>query len=57
MLVGGVRPAAAVVGADNGILRVEDVLVLLRLRVSVAVDRDKAGLQILIRATVEERSR
>ena len=40
-----VRPAATVAGADDGILRAGDVL--LRLRIVFAVDRDKAGLQVL----------
>jgi hypothetical protein len=53
--VGGVRPAAAIAGADDGILRAEDVL--LRLRIVVAVDRLEAGLQVLSRATVEEPDR
>jgi hypothetical protein len=35
--VGGVRPAAAVAGADDGKLRAEDVL--LHLRIVIAVDR------------------
>jgi hypothetical protein len=38
MPVGGVRPATAVAGADDGKLRAEDVL--LRLQIVVAVDRD-----------------
>src|SRR5579871_5488441 len=50
--VGGVRTAAAVAGADDRVLRAEDVL--LRLRIVVAVDRDKAGLQILVERQVEE---
>src|SRR6516225_4139698 len=41
--VGSVWPAAAVAGADDRVLRAEDVL--LRLRIVVAVDRLEAGLQ------------
>ena len=50
--VGGVRPAAAVAGADHGVLRAEDVL--LHFRIVVAVDRLEAGLQILVERQVEE---
>jgi hypothetical protein len=53
--VRGVRPAAAVAGADDRILRAEDVL--LHFRIAVAVDRLETGLQVLIRAMVEEPDR
>src|SRR5215472_16381194 len=52
MPVGGMRPAAAIAGADDGILRAEDVL--LRLRIVIAVDRLEAGLQILVERQIEE---
>jgi hypothetical protein len=50
--VGGVRPAAAVAGADDGILRAEDVL--LRLRIVFAVDRLEARLQVSVERQIEE---
>src|SRR3954449_5350865 len=52
MPVGGVRPAAAVAGADHGVLRAEDVL--LRRRVVIAVDHLETGLQIFVERQIEE---
>src|SRR6202049_23677 len=48
----GVRPPAAVAGADDRVLRAEDVL--LHFWIMVAVDRLETGLQILVERQVEE---
>ena len=55
MPISGKRAGAPIAGADDGVLRAEDVL--LRLRNVVAVYRDEAGLQILVDPQVEEDAR
>src|SRR5204862_4338654 len=50
--VGGMRPAAAIAGADHRVRRPEDVL--LHFWIMVAVDRLETGLQIVVERQVEE---